>query len=140
MKSTESMLLTDKAPLRFQVSMTCARWLLDHPRLGAGMQARRLASQLLKRPARLGMVEAQRRLGGLLSECGCSGRDRLAGIQMLRDAAQRGDHDAQFRLGVLLMSGQADVAMDKGQARQWLEAAGAQGHAPALELLATLAE
>ncbi|SEL67032.1 Sel1 repeat-containing protein [Atopomonas hussainii] len=138
MKSTDVIAKASKAPLRFQVSMTCARWLLDHPRLGQGLPAQRLASQLLKRPARLGMTEAQSRLGDLLSTAGCSGRDRLAGIAMLRDAAQHGDTDAQFRLGVLLLNGNAEQAVDVLQARHWLEAASQQGHEQAQSLLLSL--
>lgn len=72
-----------------------ALWLLDQPRIGKSRSARQLAGNLLKAPARQGVVEAQSRLGQLLClECG-SPRDRRVGIELLRQAARAGDPQAQ---------------------------------------------
>src|SRR5690606_14341259 len=72
-----------------------ALWLLDQPRIGQARSIKRLAGNLLKAPARQGVVEAQSRLGQLLCmECG-SPRDRRIGIELLRQAARAGDPQAQ---------------------------------------------
>lgn len=72
-----------------------ALWLLDQPRIGKTRSARQLAGNLLKAPARQGVVEAQSRLGQLLClECG-NPRDRRVGIELLRQAARAGDRQAQ---------------------------------------------
>lgn len=75
--------------------MKVALWLLDQPHLGKTRGARQIAGNLLKAPARQGVVEAQSRLGQLLClECGSS-RDRRIGIELLRQAARAGDLQAQ---------------------------------------------
>jgi TPR repeat protein len=72
-----------------------ALWLLDQPHIGKTRSARQLAGNLLKAPARQGVVEAQSRLGQLLClECG-NPRDRRVGIELLRQAARAGDPKAQ---------------------------------------------
>lgn len=87
-------------PLRLRaprpgLPLKVALWLLDQPRLGKTRGARQLAGNLLKAPARQGVVEAQSRLGRLLClECGNS-RDRRIGIELLRQAARAGDPQAQ---------------------------------------------
>src|SRR5690606_17013953 len=75
--------------------MKVALWLLDQPHIGKTRSARQIAGNLLKGPARQGVVEAQSRLGQLLClECG-SARDRRVGIELLRQAARAGDRQAQ---------------------------------------------
>jgi TPR repeat protein len=80
------------------LSLRLAGWLLDNPRLGQAALVQRLAGQLLKQPARRGVVEAQSRLGLLLCRhCG-SHRDRRIGQEFLRQAARAGDPRAQQAL------------------------------------------
>lgn len=83
------------SPRRPGLPLKVALWLLDQPRIGKTKSARQLAGNLLKAPARQGVVEAQSRLGQLLClECG-SPRDRRVGIELLRQAARAGDPQAQ---------------------------------------------
>ncbi|MFZ6048603.1 sel1 repeat family protein [Pseudomonas sp. CR3202] len=81
-----------------------ALWLLDNPRLGQAPSVKRFAGQLLKQPAREGVVAAQSRLGQMLCrDCG-NQRDRRIGLDMLRQAARAGDRRAQLELSRLLSS------------------------------------
>jgi TPR repeat protein len=67
---------------------------LDRPRLGQTASIKRLAGNMLKAPARQGVVEAQSRLGQLLcSDCG-NARDRRIGVELLRQASRAGDQRA----------------------------------------------
>ena len=85
------------APKRF--SLKVALWLLDSPRLGHSPNVKHFAGQLLKQPARAGVVVAQSRLGQLMCrECG-NARDRRIGHELLRQAARAGDRTAQRELG-----------------------------------------
>ena len=79
-----------------------AVWLLDSPRLGQAPSVKRIAGNLLKQPARDGVVEAQSRLGQMLCrDCG-NNRDRRIGLDMLRQAARAGDRRAQLELDRLV--------------------------------------
>ena len=85
-----------EAPKRF--SLRVAIWLLDNPRLGANPSVKHVAGQLLKQPARQGVVLAQSRLGQLMCrDCG-SARDQRIGQALLRHAARAGDQSAQQEL------------------------------------------
>lgn len=82
------------APKIPQLPTKVALWLLDQPRLGQARSVKRFAGQLLKAPARQGVVQAQARLGQLLcSECD-NPRDRRIGLQLLKQAARAGDRQA----------------------------------------------
>ncbi len=77
-----------------------AGWLLDSPGLGQASSIKRLAGNLLKQPARRGVVEAQSRLGLLLCrDCG-NARDRRIGQSLLQQAARAGDQRALEALEV----------------------------------------
>ena len=83
---------------RSGLPLRLAGWLLDSPRLGQTNSAKRLAGNLLKLPARQGVVEAQSRLGLLLCrDCG-NARDRRIGQELLRQAARAGDPRARQAL------------------------------------------
>lgn len=83
---------------RDRLSLHLAGWLLDSSRLGRSQTVQGLAGRLLKRPARRGLVEAQRRLGLLLClHCGGQ-RDRRIGQELLRQAARSGDPRARQAL------------------------------------------
>lgn len=80
------------------LSLRVAGWLLDSRHLRRATLAQRLAGQLLKQPARRGVVEAKSRLGLLLCQH-CGGhRDRRIGQELLRQAARAGDPRAQQAL------------------------------------------
>lgn len=85
---------------RSGLPLRLAGWLLDNPRLGQATSVKRLAGNLLKQPARQGVVEAQSRLGLLLCrDCG-NARDRRIGQTLLQQAARAGDQRALQALGV----------------------------------------
>ncbi|MBU3055247.1 tetratricopeptide repeat protein [Pseudomonas indica] len=109
-----------------------ALWLLDSPRLGHAPRVKRFAGELLKQPARQGVVVAQSRLGQLLCrDCG-NARDRRIGFELLRQAARAGDRRAQVELGRLCTQPHVN---EPEQARFWLEQAVAQGSHEARRLL-----
>jgi TPR repeat protein len=115
--------------------MRVALWLLDSSRFGQVPSVKRFAGQLLKQPARQGVVLAQSRLGQLLChDCG-NPRDRRIGLGLLRQAARSGDRRAQLELGRLYSQPHSNEAL---QARHWLELAAAQGSAEARQLLSGL--
>ncbi|MCY1484107.1 hypothetical protein D9M68_176940 [compost metagenome] len=93
-------LLPPVRPAERRLPLRLALWLLDRPTLGRTVWIKRMAGQLLKRPAREGVVPAQRRLGQLLCrECG-NARDRRIGLELLRQAARGGDQQARQELGL----------------------------------------
>ncbi|WP_172145637.1 MULTISPECIES: tetratricopeptide repeat protein [Pseudomonas] len=115
--------------------MRVALWLLDSPRFGHTPSVKRFAGQLLKQPARQGVVLAQSRLGQLLCrDCGNT-RDRRIGVELLRQAARSGDRCAQLELGRLYSQPRSNETL---QARHWLELAAAQGSLEARQLLSSL--
>ena len=57
--------------------------------------------------------------------------DQLRAEAAIRKAAQAGNAEAQFRLGVMFGNGDG-VALDYAQAESWFEKAAAQGHENAL--------
>ncbi|GLZ87267.1 hypothetical protein Pres01_33180 [Metapseudomonas resinovorans] len=112
-----------------------ALWLLDSPRLGQAPSVKRIAGNLLKQPAREGVVAAQSRLGQMLCrDCG-NQRDRRIGLDLLRQAARAGDRRAQLELGRLCSQPRIN---EPEQARHWLEQAAAQGSHEAKRLLGSL--
>ncbi|MDA7088392.1 sel1 repeat family protein [Pseudomonas sp. SA3-5] len=118
-----------------RLPLRVALWLLDSPRFGHAPSVKRFAGQLLKQPAREGVVLAQSRLGQLLCrDCGNT-RDRRIGFELLRQAARSGDRRAQLELGRLYSQPRRNEPV---QARHWLELAAAQGSAEAKQLLAGL--
>ncbi len=122
-------------PVRTQVPVRVAAWLLDSPRLGHAPSVKRIAGRLLKQPARRGVVQAQSRLGQMLCrECGNT-RDRRIGLELLRQAARAGDGHAQLELGRLYCQPRT---LEPEQARHWLELAALQGHDEARDLLRLL--
>lgn len=60
-----------------------------------------------------------------------------AAYQKLREAAEAGDADAQFRLAQTLFNG-PEAVRDEAQARIWLNRAAEQGHADAQFMLGTM--
>lgn len=115
--------------------MRAALWLLDSARFGQAPSVKRFAGQLLKQPARQGVVLAQSRLGQLLCrDCG-NPRDRRIGLELLRQAARSGDCSAQLELGRLYSQPGSHETM---QARHWLELAAVQGSLEARQLLSAL--
>lgn len=122
-------------PVRAQVPVRVAAWLLDSPRLGHTDSVKRIAGRLLKQPARQGVVQAQSRLGQMLCrDCGNT-RDRRIGVELLRQAARAGDGAAQLELGRLYCQPRT---LEPEQARHWLELAALQGHEEARVLLKRL--
>lgn len=82
------------AALRPRLPLKVALWLLDQPRIGQAASVKRFAGNLLKAPARQGVVVAQSRLGQLLC-CDCDNtRDRRIDMELLRQAARAGDQRA----------------------------------------------
>ncbi|OLU22349.1 hypothetical protein BVH03_24240 [Pseudomonas sp. PA15(2017)] len=122
-------------PVRTQVPVRVAAWLLDSPHLGHAPSVKRIAGRLLKQAARRGVVQAQSRLGQMLCrECGNT-RDRRIGLELLRQAARAGDSHAQLELGRLYCQPRT---LEPEQARHWLELAALQGHDEARDLLQRL--
>jgi TPR repeat protein len=118
-----------------RLPLRLALWLLDRPRLGHHSSIKHIAGRLLKQPARQGVVIAQSRLGQLLCrDCG-NARDRRIGLELLRQAARSGDLRAQLELGRHYSQPRQREPL---QARQWLEAAAAQGSREAARLLQRL--
>lgn len=62
---------------------------------------------------------------------------QAAALEDLRQAAEAGDAEAQYRLGMLYGNGEG-VALDHGQSEQWFSRAARQGHEEALLNLAWL--
>ena len=60
--------------------------------------------------------------------------DKAEGVKWLKKAAEQGDLDAQFLLGVCY-SGMDGIKEDKAEARKWLRAAADQGCEEAQEAL-----
>ncbi|UUD66093.1 SEL1-like repeat protein [Pseudomonas seleniipraecipitans] len=119
-------------PVRAQVPVRFATWLLDRPRLGHAPSVKRIAGRLLKQPARQGVIQAQSRLGQILCrDCGNT-RDRRVGLELLRQAARAGDGVAQLELGRLYCQPRH---LEPQQARHWLELAALQGVDEARDLL-----
>ena len=58
-----------------------------------------------------------------------------AAVKCLHKAAEQGDADAQFNLGLCYSKGEG-VAQDKAAAAKWLRKAAEQGHQAAKEKLA----
>lgn len=122
-------------PAEQTLPLRVAFWLLDNPRLGQASSVKRFAGNLLKQPAREGVVEAQSRLGQMLCrDCG-NNRDRRIGLEMLRQAARAGDRRAQLELGRLCSQPRIN---EPKQARYWLEQAASQGSHEAKRLLSRL--
>ncbi|SHL68683.1 tetratricopeptide repeat protein [Phytopseudomonas punonensis] len=122
-------------PVRAQVPVRVASWLLDSPRIGHAPSVKRIAGRLLKQPARQGVIQAQSRLGQLLCrDCGNT-RDRRIGFELLRQAARAGDGLAQLELGRLYCQPRT---LEPEQARHWLELAALHGHDEARDLLGRL--
>ncbi|TBU83446.1 hypothetical protein DNK06_03195 [Pseudomonas daroniae] len=122
-------------PVRAQVPVRVAAWLLDSPRLGHAPSVKRIAGRLLKQPARQGVVQAQSRLGQMLCrDCGNT-RDRRIGVELLRQAARAGDGAAQLELGRLYCQPRT---LEPQLARHWLELAALQGVEEARDLLRRL--
>jgi TPR repeat protein len=63
--------------------------------------------------------------------------DRMA-VDWITKAAQGGDAEAQYNLGVVYRDGRRGLSRDPVQARKWLELAAAQDYAPAKSELSTL--
>lgn len=124
-----------RLPVRAQVPVRVAAWLLDSPRLGHAPSVKRIAGRLLKQPARQGVVQAQSRLGQMLCrDCGNT-RDRRIGVELLRQAARAGDSSAQLELGRLYCQPRT---LEPQLARHWLELAALQGVEEARDLLQRL--
>lgn len=122
-------------PVRAQVPVRVASWLLDSPCIGHAPSVKRIAGHLLKQPARQGVIQAQSRLGQLLCrDCGNT-RDRRIGFELLRQAARAGDGLAQLELGRLYCQPRT---LEPEQARHWLELAAQHGHDEARDLLLRL--
>ncbi|WP_042552125.1 MULTISPECIES: sel1 repeat family protein [Pseudomonas] len=125
----------DTLPVRAQVPVRVAAWLLDSPRLGHAPSVKRIAGRLLKQPARQGVVQAQSRLGQMLCRDCDNTRDRRIGVELLRQAARAGDGAAQLELGRLYCQPRT---LESHQARHWLELAALQGQSEARDLLRRL--
>lgn len=121
--------------VRAQVPVRVAAWLLDSPRLGHAPSVKRIAGHLLKQPARLGVIQAQSRLGQMLCRDCDNTRDRRIGVELLRQAARAGDGAAQLELGRLYCQPRT---LELEQARHWLELAALQGQDEARDLLQRL--
>jgi len=84
----------------------------------------------LRRAADAGYAPAQSLYGYILDKA----EYNEEAAQYFRRAAEQGDPDGQYGLGILYASGQG-VGRDAGAAREWLERAGSQGHGLAVVAL-----
>lgn len=84
----------------------------------------------LRRAADAGYAPAQSLYGYILDKA----EYNEEAAQYFRRAAEQGDADGQYGLGILYASGEG-VARDAGAAREWLERAGGQGHGLAVVAL-----
>ena len=84
----------------------------------------------LRRAADAGHAPAQSLYGYILEKA----EYNEEAAQYFRRAAEQGDADGQYGLGILYATGEG-VARDTGTAREWLERAGSQGHALAVVAL-----
>ena len=84
----------------------------------------------LRRAADAGYAPAQSLYGYILEKA----EYNEEAAQYFRRAAEQGDADGQYGLGILYAAGEG-VARDAGTARDWLERAGNQGHALAVVAL-----
>jgi len=84
----------------------------------------------LRRAADAGYAPAQSLYGYILEKA----EYNEEAAQYFRRAAEQGDPDGQYGLGILYATGEG-VARDAGAAREWLERAGRQGHGLAVVAL-----
>lgn len=84
----------------------------------------------LKRAADAGYAPAQSLYGYILDKAAYNEE----AAQYFRRAAEQGDAEGQYGLGILYASGEG-VARDPGAAREWLERAGNQNHGLAVVAL-----
>ena len=89
------------------------------------------AMPVLRRAADAGHAKAQALLGYILDKA----EFNEDAAKYFRLAADQGNADGQYGLGTLFASGEG-MAKDPVAARQWIERAGAQGHAQAINALA----
>jgi TPR repeat protein len=89
-----------------------------------------------RKAAAQGLPEAQRELAFVLLNT--KPPQTAEAVQLYTEAAQRGDAESQYQLGVLYDRGMG-VRPDLAQRQAWWSKAAAQGHAPALVALAELA-
>lgn len=94
------------------------------------------ASRLLSSAAEAGHVGAMLLLGLLLSDV-VEPPDPVSGAAAFREAAELGDPVAQYRLGLLYLSG-IGVAADDAKGFRWIEKAAGQNLLTAIETLAAL--
>jgi TPR repeat protein len=64
--------------------------------------------------------------------CPSWGAGRETALTQLQTQAEQGEAEAQFRLGVLYVTGDQGIDQDYRQAREWFLKAAGQGHLPAL--------
>jgi TPR repeat protein len=65
-------------------------------------------------------------------------RDNRMAVDWITKAAQDGNAEAQFNLGVFYRDGRRGLSKNPAEARKWLELAAAQNYAPARSELSTL--
>ena len=94
-----------------------------------------LSLRLLKFAANQGFVPAKMQLGQYLFESGIAKADKRNGLEYLRQAAKRGEPNAQFLLGQAFLRGCDVVAQDNQHAAHWLALAADSGHSHARQLL-----
>ena len=94
-----------------------------------------LSLRLLKFAANQGYVPAKMQLGQYLFESGIAKADKRNGLEYLRQAAKRGESNAQFLLGQAFLQGCDVVAQDNQHAAHWLTLAADGGHSQARQLL-----
>ena len=81
----------------------------------------------LRQAAEKGNPKAQTQLGEMLLRGDGIAKDEARGVEWLEKAARAGSSGAAFRLGMLLMNGDAGVAKDPPRALQYFRAAAAGG-------------
>jgi len=102
---------------------------------GGRMYPSSLSLKLLKFAANQGYVPAKMQLGQYLFESGIAKADKRNGLEYLRQAAKRGEPNAQFLLGQAFLQGCDVVAQDNQHGAHWLALAADSGHSQARQLL-----
>lgn len=90
------------------------------------------ATQLYRAAAEGGHAKAQVRIATILYESGYVGK----ALEFYRKAADQGNTDGMYGVGMIVMGGEVDDKKDLVEARKWFVRAAEQGHGQSLQKLA----
>lgn len=93
------------------------------------------AADLMRQSAEKGYAPAQLNYGLALEKGSGVPRDMKGARHWFTKAAEQGDNDAAFNLGVMMLVGSPEIPPDKAEAKKWLTQAAKAGNGQAEEFL-----